>query len=118
MVDAATVMIVRELLNKLRLVVGLMVVGLNSFPRSAQLLPTGVITTTYINSILFNFQPFKLCVLIEIFVRAPVISNKLENGKLNILENIYLLTPLAPPVSRKPLAKGLWSILSWVTFSF
>ena len=84
MVDAAAVMIVRELLNKLRLVVGLMVVGLNSFPRSAQLLPTGVITTTYINSILFNFQPLKLCVLIAIFVRAPVISNKLENGKWNI----------------------------------
>ena len=30
----------------------------------------------------------------------------------------YFFIPLAPPVSRKPFAKGLWSIFSWVTFSF
>ena len=82
MVDAAAVMIVRELLNKLRFVVGLMVVGLNGFTRAAQLLPTRVvITTTYINYTLFNFQPFKLCVLIEIFVRLQSFQTswKIEN---------------------------------------
>ena len=61
MVDAAAVMIVRELLNKLRFVVGLMVVGLNGFTRAAQLLPTRVvITTTYINYIqLSTFQTLR-----------------------------------------------------------
>ena len=82
MVDAAAVMIVRELLNKLRFVVGLMVVGLNGLTRAAQLLPTRVvITTTYINYTTFNFQPFKLCVLIEIFVRLQSFQTswKIEN---------------------------------------
>ena len=39
-VVVAVMMTIGELLNELRLVVGLMIVGLNSFPRTTQLLPT------------------------------------------------------------------------------
>ena len=35
-----------------------------------------------------------------------------------LINKTYLRTLFEPPVSLNPLAKGLWSILSWVIFSF
>ena len=38
--------------------------------------------------------------------------------KLLSLDSTHFFCDFPAPDSRKPLAKGLWSILSWVTFSF